>query len=45
MLVPVMDVGPMNVRMNDRFMKMLVLVLLCFACIHMFMLMMFIVDM
>ena len=45
MLMSVMDVGPMDVGMDDRFVNMLVLMRLCHAGIHMFMLMMFVVDM
>jgi hypothetical protein len=43
--MPVMDVRPMNVGMDDRFVNMLVLVRLCYAGIHMLMLMMFVMDM
>ena len=45
MLMPVMDVGPMNVGMDDRLMNMLVLVWLCYSGIHMLMLVMFVMDM
>jgi hypothetical protein len=43
--MPVMDVGPMNMGMDDRFVNMLVFVRLCYVGIHKFMLMMFVVDM
>ena len=45
MLMPVMDVRPMNVGMEDRLVNMVVLVWFCCTDIHMLMLMMFVVDM
>ena len=45
MLMPVMDVWPMNVGMDDRLVNMVVLMWFCCADILMFVLMMFVVDM
>ena len=45
MLMPVMDVRPMNVGMDDRFVDMVVLVRFCCTGVRMLMLMMFVVDM
>ena len=45
MLMPVMDVRPMNVGMNNGLVNMVVLVWFCGTDTRMFMLMMFVVDM
>ena len=45
MLMPVMDVRPMNVGMYDTLVDMVVLVRFCLAGLRMLMLMMFVVDM
>ena len=45
MLMPVMDVWPMNVGMDDRIVNMVVLMWFCGAGIRMLMLMMRVVDM
>jgi len=45
MLMPVMNVRPMNVGMNNGLVNMVVLVWFCGTDIRMLMLMMFVVDM
>jgi len=45
MLMPVVNVRPMNVRVDDRLVNMAVIVWLFGAGIRMVMLMMFVVDM